>query len=99
MVLEDRGYDDCELCNVIELYENNRTICDTSSHSAPAVSKATKVSEILSRRATIAVLSINTSAPHSRTNNPEMNAALLNKIVSQSIDSMRRFTVPIDGHR
>ena len=57
----------------------------TSSHSAPAVSKATNVSETPTRRAAMAVLSMNASAPYSRRQKPAMKAEALKKKLSQSI--------------
>lgn len=55
----------------------------TSSHSAPAVSKATNVCETPSRRATIAVWSMKRSAPHSSRNSAAVNAPVSEQTLSQ----------------
>lgn len=48
----------------ISILHDTLKICPTSSHSAPAVRSATRVWEMLRRRAMIAVWSTNLSAPN-----------------------------------
>lgn len=64
------------------------SLVQTSSHSAPAVSRATNVSEIPSRRATMAVFSMKASAPYSRRQRPATKADALKRKVSQSIGNV-----------
>jgi hypothetical protein len=83
-MLEDGCDDDCELELSAAAFRMGKKKI-TSSHSAPAVSRATNVSDIPNRRATIAVLSMKTSAPNSRRKSPAMKAELLKAMLSQSI--------------
>ena len=82
--MEYRCDDDCELELSAAAFRMGKKKI-TSSHSAPAVSRAINVSDIPNRRATIAVLSMKTSAPNSRRKSPAMKAELLKAMLSQSI--------------
>lgn len=64
---------------------STRIFSPTSSHSAPNVSKAINVGDTLNRVAITAILSMNLSAPNSRTKSPLMKAAILKVTLSNSV--------------